>query len=1130
MADDSESVDHRNPFRSVPVAQFDIGFGPGQAPETHAVLTQAANYVDAAKAQIAKNLNSQIVQASVATDMMVGRIGEKLASDLRPAHAAVESLHEKIQNGLVSSMGTILESALPLGVQIPSTPDSRPVPESVFIRESALAGDLGPAIEKYNREAWPSRFIKDLKYYAVVSNIQAILAPVPNAVGEFNRIVERSENSPNPVLPSDVQSTIQVKGNAQKASGVDAGIATSGTPTTQQGSKPFSVATGQTITVTPGQGIPDVDPPEITPGNHFGGNILFPPGYTKCDVVLALFGLNPPNYFAEWSYGIINPLTGKVDAKLIVHSGTFNGGYDGFWHAGIEISGYEVAFDVCTTITPPQTPIPVPPVYPPTPVPTPVPPTYPPPTPTPTPPKPEQPCIKICKDEPPECPECEYEIRQGGDGICYIIRKGDRPHKPSDKVLASGVPSDSWINTLCKECSPKTPKPPTYPGGSGLGVNTWDIPGCAEFGKVPGVDSPKGIASLSVLLGIRKPDGSLNLPNPVDNASTISEIFVNTLFGAIGGFVDQAATLAQNILDQTGCVSGEQISLALSKSVVGLLNTFTDGAFSFASNPLKQQSNFLCPTLLPGSQSAMTAWLADNIDANTMRCWARAAGERDDEFVVVADACRTKLSPMQMGVLRQRNIFDDNYYRAQIRSAGMIRQDDADNVLQLLKQIPPVSDLVRFMVRDTADKGLVEKFGMDDQFDKKFQDDIVTWSESQGVDPKYMQYAWRAHWSIPAPGQLFEMYHRLRNLPEGDPRHVSNKTIREALVQQDILPFWIDKYLAISFRPLSRIDARRAFQIGSIDKQQLKHAWQEQGYDDNNADILTEFTDRNRLLTLLRSPWINQYSKGEITKDEMLSELTAEGMRDVDRNDVDRRASTKLTAIRRKRCLSAYRKRFLSGEFNNAGILAKTSSLGLTAEQSQEIIDGWQCEKNALGKHFSAATLCQLLEDSLIDATDFIARAERLGWNHDDAVILYRHCQKRLNIKSTLAEEREIARVKRQELAEQRRKKQLAKEAESAGEKMARVKEKGDRATALRNRRMLETAKNLSNLWKSDIVGEAEFVQQVFKAASTQTAALTDEIINALIVTSQNKTIKSRAEFEDAVRKWIDDLLSSDEL
>lgn len=433
------------------------------------------------------------------------------------------------------------------------------------------------------------------------------------------------------------------------------------------------------------------------------------------------------------------------------------------------------------------------------------------------------------------------------------------------------------------------------------------------------------------------------------------------------------------------------------------------------------------------------------------------------------------------------------------------------------------------MVRDANDEQLVATFGMDDEFTVKFGKDIQEWSEAQGVDPKYMQFAWRSHWSIPAPGQLFEMYHRLRYLPDGDPRKVSEETIRTALVQQDILPFWIDKFLAVSFRPLSRIDARRAFQIGSIDKTQLREAWQAQGYDDANAEILVEFTDKNRLLTILRSPWINRFATGEITQDEMIEELTEEGMRNDDQPKVVRRANIKLAGNRRKRCLSAYRKRFLSGEFTSDEALPVVESLGLTIPQASQIIGGWECERSALGKEFSASQLCQLLEDSLIDAVDFVNRAKRLGWSNDDAVLLYRHCQRRLGIKSTLAEERQLKLAQQEEMKRARQVKAALKAAESASEKIENANLKMQRASVLRSRRILETAKNLANQWKTEVIDEIPWVNQAFKRFSAGSRALTDEIINAMIVTSQVKGIGDRAEFESSVSAWLDDLVNGEQ-
>ncbi len=70
--------------------------------------------------------------------------------------------------------------------------------------------------------------------------------------------------------------------------------------------------------------------------------------------------------------------------------------------------------------------------------------------------------------------------------------------------------------------------------------------------------------------------------------------------------------------------------------------------------------------------------------------------------------------------------------------------------------------------------------------------------------------------------------------------------VKTALQIQDILPFWVDRLTAISFRPLTRIDLRRAFMIAAIQKPEVVSGYRQLGYDQETAQILADFTEKLR--------------------------------------------------------------------------------------------------------------------------------------------------------------------------------------------------------------------------------------------------------------------------------------------
>lgn len=1088
---------------SVEPGDFDIGFGPATAPDLETDLTRAQDAVAAALTRVRQDAMRDVVSAAVSTDSFKGRIAEALQAGLFPARTTLDAAQTRLQESLVMPLGTTLERTIPLGVVPPSLDGSCTGPDCVAVRAGALAGDLTPAFAVWNRDAFPRRLVRDLQYLSTVNRIEEWLSPVPGAVEQFRQFVRARENEsesvaagaqlaqtpksgpiPLPGFPPPgglIPPGLVPPGGVQTIPGGPQGIPPPPTVAIPRGQQPPPGAGGEFVPGVPGVKFPTTPITGPIPSCIPGGSQQVSPG-----VFLSQGG---QAYFYDQATGnvwLLHP--GLLPATLVDCTG--------------------------------QQPIPPggpPPSIPPSPPPCPPCPKPPPPT--------EQPCIRICPTEPPECPEPEYEIYKTDEGVCYIIKKGEKPHSPNDEKIASGAPSAEWISTLCEQCKP--PEKPPSPGEPtpGIGVLSIPVPGCLEFGLAPGIVLPGGYLNLSRLIGLRKPDGTLNVPSVSGPAGLIINAILQGLAGFLASNLDQIGSVINSVISQSGCASGQQISLSLTAAALNALSTVVGDSLDFARVPLQQQRRFLCPTDLPSAADTAAAWLAGTVDDSTAECWIRAAGTRFPEYSRVIEGLRSKLSAFQTGTLRMRELIGDQEYATRMRETGFIRSTDPVDVLALLKQIPPPTDITRFMVRDTADEQLVQKFGMDDDFDLKFSGILKDWTRWQGIDDTYMRYFWRAHWSIPAPTQLFEMFHRLRFRADDDPAAVRIQDITEALKQQDILPYWIPKFLAISFRPLSRIDARRAFQIGAIDIDQLRDAWLDQGYSDDNAEILTRFTDRNRLLALLRSPWINRFATGEATLEDLTVSLQREGMREGDIPVVVDAAQRRLSAQRRKRCLASYRKRFLAGEFDGPDMISLLQSLGLSEDQISSITGGWECERSARGKEFGVGMLCKLLEDALIDSTDFVRRAERLGYNTDDAVVLYRSCARRLGIKQSLAEQRELQRATREQKAAVREA-QAAERRRAADERrQVTLAEKAQRATMLRERRVIEAAKNYANRTAEDIVTALPWIRDLFRRLSRETIALTDEIIQVLVVVSQSKDVTDRASMEAGARAALTDLI-----
>ncbi|MBA7524177.1 hypothetical protein ES705_16314 [subsurface metagenome] len=148
---------------------------------------------------------------------------------------------------------------------------------------------------------------------------------------------------------------------------------------------------------------------------------------------------------------------------------------------------------------------------------------------------------------------------------------------------------------------------------------------------------------------------------------------------------------------------------------------------------------------------------------------------------------------------------------------------------ELAYQIPPVADIITMAVREAFTPDIAARFGQYQDLPSQF----VEWVGKKGLSKEWAERYWAAHWSLPSPQQGFEMLHR-GVIGEGD----LNMLMRAL----DIMPFWRDKLIQIAYRPLTRVDVRRMFALGVLDVSGVRKAYTDLGYNDYNADLMTNFT------------------------------------------------------------------------------------------------------------------------------------------------------------------------------------------------------------------------------------------------------------------------------------------------
>jgi hypothetical protein len=186
--------------------------------------------------------------------------------------------------------------------------------------------------------------------------------------------------------------------------------------------------------------------------------------------------------------------------------------------------------------------------------------------------------------------------------------------------------------------------------------------------------------------------------------------------------------------------------------------------------------------------------------------------------------------------------------------------------MTLFEYFPTPDDLIRFAVREVYTPKTVEAFGMMEDF----PEDFARQAAKAGVSEEQAKNHWAAHWQLPSPNMAFEMYQR--NI-------ITYNEMLMLLKSLDIMPFWRDKLIQLSFKTLTRVDVRRMWDLGVItEKAELVRKYRDVGYSPDDADNLADFTIvsySNEMEGITRANIGSAYESGIIGEDNMRAMLGA---------------------------------------------------------------------------------------------------------------------------------------------------------------------------------------------------------------------------------------------------------------
>lgn len=415
----------------------------------------------------------------------------------------------------------------------------------------------------------------------------------------------------------------------------------------------------------------------------------------------------------------------------------------------------------------------------------------------------------------------------------------------------------------------------------------------------------------------------------LENIGTIVSSVVQSLIGAPPLF---AEILIPQVAEILGCDNAQFKVAAEALASFGYVEKMTGANLSEFLTPYRYAMNSACRQLHLDPDKAIAAFLGNSIDYGTLDTHWAINGYCPESLMYYLKAARAKPVPFELGTMRLRGIINPAQYHESMRELGYLEPAVAENLFATRQQLPTLSDIIRLMVRDADDDAIAQRFQLDTQFEQKYGRQLKEWSEQQGIPEKVAQYAWRAHWNIPSPTQLFEFWRRLRKDPAFGGEAKLWSDIEAALTQQDILPIWHQHYKAINYNPLGRVDIRRMFNIGAVKEDDLVELYNQLGYSDENAEKLKKFAIRLRDEAISASKPIKLWNNLTIDRTEAEKRLKDAGY-------PEDKIQKALDDAQYRFIVSPWATAFVRGDLSRLSFTNQLQDIGVSPDAAQKIAD-----------------------------------------------------------------------------------------------------------------------------------------------------------------------------------------------
>lgn len=431
--------------------------------------------------------------------------------------------------------------------------------------------------------------------------------------------------------------------------------------------------------------------------------------------------------------------------------------------------------------------------------------------------------------------------------------------------------------------------------------------------------------------------------------------------------------------------------------------------------------------------TAYVAWVRGLLPDREWQRLKRRSGIANEFQLPLLDSPATPLPTDMLLALYNRGQFGDAELDRQLRASGFGVLSDRAAIKELSYQIPPVSDIITFAVKEAWDDDTVQRFGYDDEFPPE----LAFWCGKQGLNwgqpvtqngqiirPSidWPHAYWRSHWTTISPSQAYEMLHRLRG-NVADPatwrvpgvRPFTLDDVRTVLKIDDYPPAFRERLAAISYNVLGFRQIQQLYQHKIVNRGELIELYKDAGYSDTDAPRMAALAHANttkvnygQIAEQSKARVIHSYEVGTLNRTQaesalyrILNEIPVKDMLDLlspvgditeaAHNDpliqsalttIDHKIATD-TVVKR---IAIARKRYITGQLTVAQVQGVLMQMGIADQRIIDYIALWSAEAAKYGREAPASQAIKLHRRGLINDDQLYVRLSNVGYLPGDVL------------------------------------------------------------------------------------------------------------------------------------------------